>query len=73
MNLGDGKLKLTIGSLIVVEGSKCCSLYKLQAQIVGHEMNVADHNSSPDLWHMQLEHNCQNGLKVFSRGNIYQT
>ena len=39
VNLSE-KLKLSRGSLIVARESLCCSLYKLQAKIVGHEMNV---------------------------------
>jgi len=44
MNLGGEKLKLSRGSLIVTRASQCCSLYKLQAKIVGHEINVVDHD-----------------------------
>ena len=64
VNLSGGKLKLTRGSLIVSRWSKYCSIYKLQAQIVGHEMNVAGHDSSSDLWHRRLGHISQKDLKV---------
>ena len=51
MNLDGGKLKLSRGSLIVARKNLGYSLYKLQAKIAGHGMNVANHNSSPNLWH----------------------
>ena len=68
MNLSGKKLKFTRGSLIVPRGSKCYSLDKLQAQIVGHKMSVADQDCSPDFWHRRLGHIIRKSLEVLVKG-----
>ena len=57
-----------VSAVIVAQESQYYSLYKLQAKIEEHEMNVADHDSSLDLWHRRLGHISQKGLEVLVKG-----
>ena len=45
---GDGKWKLTKGSLVVARGKMCCTLYKTYGKICKSELNAVD-ESSPSL------------------------
>lgn len=60
-HFGEGKWKLTKGSLIVSKGKKYSSLHLMEAKSYGGELNVVD-DSSTKLWHMQLRHISQNGM-----------
>ena len=44
VNLSDQWLKSIRDSLIMARGSKCYSLYKLQALIAKHEIYMVDHD-----------------------------
>ena len=40
----------------------------MQAKIARHELNMVDHDTSPDLWNMRLGHITQKVLEVFVKG-----
>ena len=63
---GEGKWKLTKGSLVVARGKKNSSLYLAEAKSYGGEVNTAD-DISTHLWHMRLGHISQNGMRMLSK------
>jgi hypothetical protein len=50
-HLGNGKWKLFKGSLVFARRKICCTLYKTQVKLCRDVVNVAQDDSTPDLWH----------------------
>ena len=61
-----GNWKLTKGSLVVVRGKLCCSLYKTQGKVRGGQLNAVEDDTSPDLWHKRLAHISEKGLQLLA-------
>ena len=63
---GDGKWKLSKGSMTVARGELCCSLYKTYLSICSGELNAVEEKNSPNLWHRRLGHMSDKGLKCLA-------
>ena len=53
---GEGKWKLTKGSLIVARGSKQGNLYVTKTKLCNEVLNIAEKDTSIELWHKRLGH-----------------
>ncbi|KAG8370951.1 hypothetical protein BUALT_Bualt13G0036600 [Buddleja alternifolia] len=69
-NFGEGKWKLTKGSLITAKGKKKNSLYLMQAKLSNGEVNAAVNNSSIELWHKRLGHLSQKGMQLLAKKKL---
>jgi len=67
---GEGKWKLTKGSLVVAKGRKQNTLYLTQAKLSDGELNAAVRNSSIELWHKRLGHLSQKGLQILAKKKL---
>ena len=65
---GDGKWKLTKGSLVVAKGMKHSSLYVLQAKISNGMCNVVEDVTA--LWHKRLCHMSEKGMSILVKNNV---
>ena len=63
---GNGRWKLTKGTMVVVRGEVCCTLYKTLGKICKNGLNVAT-DSSPSFWHRRLGHMSEKGLKILAK------
>ncbi|KAJ8486187.1 hypothetical protein OPV22_018672 [Ensete ventricosum] len=57
-----GQWKLSKGSLIVANGKKCHTLYRLQAKACVEQLNATEKDFSIELWHRRLRHMSKKGL-----------
>ena len=64
---GNGKWKLTKGSLIAARGKVRSTLYRTVVKICGDELNVTEDGSSPNLWHKRLGHMSEKGLHILAK------
>ena len=64
---GEGKWKLTKGSLIVARGSKQGNLYVTKTKLCNEVLNVAEKDTSVELWHKRLGHMSEKGMHALSR------
>ncbi|KAM1516880.1 hypothetical protein ACFX10_015793 [Malus domestica] len=64
--MGEGKLKLTKGLMVVPRARLCCILYRSNAKVLKGELNVVE-DSSLDLWHKRLGHMSKKGLQVLAK------
>ena len=62
----EGKWMLIMGSLVVVKGDACCTLYKPQGKVCNDEL-YATKGTSLKLWHKRLGHMSEKGLQVLAR------
>ncbi|KAG8376582.1 hypothetical protein BUALT_Bualt09G0078600 [Buddleja alternifolia] len=69
-NFGEGKWKLTKGSLITAKGKKKNSLYLMQAKLSNGEVNAAVNSSSIELWHERLGHLSQKGMQLLAKKKL---
>jgi transposase InsO family protein len=69
-HLGNGKWKLFKGSLVFARGKICCTLYKIQVKLCRDVVNAAQDDSTPDLWHRQLAHMSEKGLKILAKKSL---
>ncbi|KAG8365142.1 hypothetical protein BUALT_Bualt18G0073600 [Buddleja alternifolia] len=69
-HFGEGKWKLTKGSLITAKGKKKNSLYLMQAKLSNGEVNAAVNNSSIELWHKRLGHLSQKGMQLLAKKKL---
>ncbi|KAG8364646.1 hypothetical protein BUALT_Bualt18G0019000 [Buddleja alternifolia] len=69
-NFGEGKWKLTKGSLITAKGKKKNSLYLMQAKLSNGDVNAAVNNSSIELWHKRLGHLSQKGMQLLAKKKL---
>ena len=66
-HFGDGKWKLTKGSLVMAKGKKTCTLYTMKGKICNGVMNALEGDSSIELWHKRLGHMSGKGLQILSK------
>ncbi|KAG8383556.1 hypothetical protein BUALT_Bualt04G0025900 [Buddleja alternifolia] len=69
-HFGEGKWKLTKGSLITAKGKKKNSLYLMQAKLSNGEVNAAVNNSTIELWHKRLGHLSQKGMQLLAKKKL---
>ena len=67
---GEGKWKVTKGSLVIEKCLKQNSLYLMHAMVSSGEVNVADKDVSIDQRHKRLGHMSQKGLEGLAKKNI---
>ena len=58
---GNGKWKLTKGSLVAARGKVRSTLYRTVVKICGDELNATEDGSSPNLWQKRLGHMSEKG------------
>lgn len=63
---GEGKWKLSKGSLTVARGKLCCTLYKTHLKVCSGELNAIEEKTSPNLWHRRLGHVSEKGIKLLA-------
>uniref|UniRef100_A0A3Q7IYG7 Uncharacterized protein n=1 Tax=Solanum lycopersicum TaxID=4081 RepID=A0A3Q7IYG7_SOLLC len=63
---GEGKWKLSKGSLTVARGKLCCTLYKTHLKVSSSELNAIEEKTSPNLWHRRLGHVSEKGIKLLA-------
>ena len=51
---GDGKWKLSKGSLIIARGKKCSSFYMMQGKLSKSEVNAVKKKVSTEVWRKRL-------------------
>ncbi|KAE8662958.1 hypothetical protein F3Y22_tig00113124pilonHSYRG00513 [Hibiscus syriacus] len=65
---GEGKYKLTKGSLIMARGKKEGSLYVMQAKLCKGEVNIT--TEDVEIWHKRLGHISEKGLHMLARKQL---
>ena len=65
---GNGRWKLTKGTMVVARGEVCCTLYKTPGKICKNGLNIVA-DSSPNLWHRRLGHMSEKGLQILAKKN----
>ena len=66
-----GQWKLSKGSLVIANGKKCHTLYRLQAKAYGEQLNATEKDFSMELWHRRLGHMSKKGLQALSKIEVY--
>lgn len=66
---GDGKWKLSKGSMIIARGKKEGSLYVMQGKINKGDINVSQ-GMSKELWHKRLGHMSEKGLEILAKNHL---
>ena len=64
---GEGKWKLTKGSLILARGAKQGCLYVTKTKLCKTDVNFAEGDSSIELWHKRFGHMSEKGLHYLAR------
>ncbi|CAN0846213.1 Retrovirus-related Pol polyprotein from transposon TNT 1-94 [Linum grandiflorum] len=67
---GEGKWKLSRGSLVVAKGKKESTLYMTSAKHSKGGINVVEKDSSIELWHKRLGHLSEKGLQILSKKQL---
>ncbi|URE48637.1 hypothetical protein MUK42_14927 [Musa troglodytarum] len=62
-----GQRKLSKGSLVITNGKKYHTLYKLHAKACGEQLNATEKDFSMELWHKRLGHMSEKGLQALSK------
>ncbi|KAM2983981.1 hypothetical protein FF2_009854 [Malus domestica] len=65
-HIGEGRLKLTKGLMLVVRAQLCCTLYRSNTKVLKGELNAME-DSSLNLWHKRLGHRSEKGLQVLAK------
>ena len=68
-HIGQGKLKLTKGSMLIARANLCSTLYRSYAKVCKNELNSVE-DSSPELWHKRLGHMSEKGLQVLAKKSL---
>jgi hypothetical protein len=55
---------------VLARGKICCTLYKTQVKLYRDMVNVAQDDSTPDLWHKRLAHMSEKGLKILAKKSL---
>lgn len=63
--------KLIKGSMVVVKGKKCSSLYVMQAKIVDSITNAVESEGVVELWHNKLSHMSEKCLMMLEKKNLF--
>ncbi|KAE8688656.1 hypothetical protein F3Y22_tig00110959pilonHSYRG00025 [Hibiscus syriacus] len=66
--LGEGKWKLTKGSLIMTRGKKEGSLYVIQDKLCKGEVNIT--TEDVEIWHKRLGHISEKGFHILARKQL---
>ena len=66
---GDGKWRLSKGSLVLARGKICCSLYKTQVKVC-KDVSATQEDSTPNLWHRQLAHISEKRLQILAKKSL---
>ena len=69
-HFGDGKWKLTKGSLVVAKGTKASSLYFTQGKIGYGIVNSVDDDFFTELWHKRLGHMSEKALNFLAKRQL---
>ncbi|KAL6335618.1 hypothetical protein AAG906_030754 [Vitis piasezkii] len=69
-HLGDGKWKLTKGSLVLARRKKNNTLYKTETRLVKGEVNIVENEVFTKLWHKRLGHISEKRLQVLTRKKL---
>ena len=64
---GNGKWKLTKGSLVAARGKVRSTLYRTVVKICGDELNATKDGSSQNLWNKRLGHMSEKGLHILAK------
>ena len=67
---GDGRWKLSRGSMVVARGEKISSLYVARAKVCRDSANAVSGDGATDLWHNRLSHISEKGLMILARKNL---
>ena len=67
---GDGKLRLSRGSLVLVGGKICCTLYKTQVKVCKDVISAIEEDFMPNLWRRQLAHMSEKGLQILAKNPL---
>lgn len=70
-HFGEGKWKLSKGSLVPAPGEKINSLYTTRVRLC-NKVNAVECNST-DLWHLQLGYMSKKGLQILVRKNFVKS
>ncbi|XP_065031809.1 flavonoid 3',5'-hydroxylase 1-like isoform X3 [Musa acuminata AAA Group] len=65
-----GQWKLSKGSLVIANGKKCHTLYRLQAKAYGEQLNATEKDFSMELGHRRLGHMSEKGLQTLSKREV---
>ena len=60
---GDGRWRLSRGSLVLIGGKICCTLYKTQVKVCKYVVSATQEDSTPNLWHRWLAHMSKKGCR----------
>lgn len=63
----NGQWKLTRGSLVVARGTKCSTLYVLQAKISRSIVNTLENDDTIEIWHKRLGHMSEKRMSMLVR------
>ena len=67
---GDGRWRLYRGSLVLVGGKICCTLYKTQVKVCKDVVSATQEDSMPNLWHRRLAHMSKKGLRTLAKKSL---
>ena len=67
---GDGKRRLSKGSLVLAGGKIFCTLYKTQVKVCKDIVSATQEDSTPNLWHRQLAHISEKGLQILAKRSL---
>ena len=67
--LGEGVLKMSSGSLVVLNGIRCNNLYYMNDSVVFENFAALEHlkDGTTRLWHMRLGQVSLNSLEAFAK------
>ena len=66
---GDGKWRLSRGSLVLAGGKIFCTLYKTQVKVC-KDVIATQEDSTPNLWHGPLAHRSEKGLQILAKKSL---
>ncbi|MCF8701906.1 GAG-pre-integrase domain-containing protein [Corynebacterium sp. MC-10] len=69
-SFGNGKWKLTKGSLIIARGHKLSKLYVMQAKVSDVSINVTKNENIARLWHKRLCHAGEKGMSKLVKDKV---
>ena len=64
---GDGKWRLSKGSLVLAGGKIFCTLYETQVNVCKDVVSATQDDSLPNLWHRRLAHMSEKGLQILEK------
>ena len=67
---GNGRWKLSKGTMVVARGEVCRTLYKTLGKICKNGLNIVA-DSSPNLWHRRLGHMSEKGLQILAKRTTF--